>query len=200
MTTTRNPENTRLRILKAAFDEMHRNGYQGFRIDAVLKQTGLKKGALYHHFNSKQALGYAVLEELIQNHIIEQSIKPLENYDNPIEGVMSTFTSVGETWEDDFFKLGCPLNNLAQEMTPIDDGFRKVIKHFFNYWEDEYVKAFERGQQNGFIKTDLNLKEVSRFIVTAVEGAFGQAKIHQSREAFLNCGNQLQRYLNTLAA
>ena len=199
MTTQRNPENTRMRILKAAFKDMHHKGYQGLRIDAVLKETGLKKGALYHHFASKKALAYAVLEELIQNHIIEQSIKPLEKFDNPIEGIMSTFKKVGETWSDEFFNFGCPLNNLAQEMTPIDEGFRTVIKDFFSYWEEQYALAFKRGQDKGFIKKDINLEETSRFIITAIEGAFGQAKIHQSRQAFINSGNQLERYLGTLS-
>ena len=199
MTTERNPENTRNRILVAAIKDMHLNGFQGFRIDNVLKATGLKKGALYHHFVSKQALGYAVLEELIQNHIIKQSIKPLENFDNPIEGIMSMFTAVGNEWSDEYFQLGCPLFNLSQEMTPIDEGFRALIKDFFTYWEDEYTKALKLGQEKGFIKKELNLEEVSLFIITAIEGAYGQAKIHQDKQAFFSCGNQLQRYLNTLA-
>jgi len=199
MATERNPENTRLRILKAAFKDLHRNGFQGLRIDNVLKETGLKKGALYHHFVSKQALGYAVLEELIQNFIVEQSITPLANFDNPLEGIMSTFTSVGTEWSDEFFHLGCPLFNLSQEMTPIDEGFRTRIKAFFTYWEDEYKKALKSGQDKGFIKKDLNLEEVARFIITSIEGAIGQAKIHQDRKAFFSCGNQLERYLGTLA-
>jgi len=200
MTTVRNPENTRMRILVAAFKDMHRNGFQGLRIDNVLKETGLKKGALYHHFKSKQALGYAVLEELIQNRIIEQSITPLANYDNPIEGIMASFNEVGTTWTDEFFSLGCPLYNLAQEMTAIDDGFKKMIKDFFSYWEDEYAKALKLGQDKGFINKGIDLEATAKFIVSSIEGAIGQAKIHQGREAFLNCGKQLERYLSTIAA
>lgn len=199
MKTERNPENTRKRILVAAFKDMHRNGFQGLRIDNVLNETGLKKGALYHHFKSKQALAYAVLEELIQNYITEISIKPIEKFDNPIEGFMFVFTTVGKEWSDEFFQLGCPLFNLSQEMTPIDEGFKKKIKDFFCFWENEYKQALQKGQEKGFIKKDINLDEVARFIITAIEGAICQAKIHQDKEAFLSCGNQLERYLQTLA-
>lgn len=133
MTTQRNPENTRMRILVAAFNDMHRNGFQGLRIDNVLKETGLKKGALYHHFASKQALGYAVLEELIQDYISEKSIKPIKQFDNPIEGIMAAFKTVGLEWSEEYFHLGCPLFNLSQEMTPIDEGFKTRIQDFFAF-------------------------------------------------------------------
>ncbi|NOQ81377.1 MAG: TetR family transcriptional regulator [Methylophaga sp.] len=199
MATERNPENTRTRILKAAFKEMHRHGFQGLRVDAVLKETGLKKGALYHHFSSKQALAYAVLEELIEKRISDLWITPLDNYDDPIAGIKSTFKTVGEAWGDTFFSLGCPLNNLAQEMSPIDEGFRTAIKSFMSYWQGAIVEALTRGQDNEFIKKDINLNETARFIITIIEGAFGQAKIAQDREEFFKCGEQLGRYLDTLA-
>ena len=156
MATERNPENTRNRILHAAFKEMHRHGYQGLRIDAVLKETGLKKGALYHHFTGKQALGYAVLEELIQKRVAELWITPLDDYDDPIAGIKSIFTTAGESWGDTFFSLGCPLNNLAQEMSPIDEGFRTSIESFMSYWKKEIVEALTRGQNNGVVKKDIN--------------------------------------------
>lgn len=199
MVTTRNPENTRTRILTAAFKEMHRHGYQGLRIDAVLKETGLKKGALYHHFSSKQALGYAVLEELIQKRITELWITPLANFEDPIAGIKSTFKDVGETWGDKFFSLGCPLNNLAQEMSPIDDGFRAAIESFMSQWQETLIKTLAKGQDDGLINKNIDLSGTARFIITVIEGAFGQAKIYQDKEEFFNCGRQLNRYLDTLA-
>lgn len=198
MTTKRNPEETRLRILKAAFEEIHKHGFQGMRIDAVLKNTGLKKGALYHHFSSKQALGYAVLEELIEKTIMERWIEPLKDYDNPIEGLKTLFIDAGHYWDDDFFKLGCPLNNLSQEMTPIDEGFRQRIQAFFNLWRNAIAKELSRGQQQGLIKKEIDVAEVARFIITVSEGAYGQAKVAQSKQEYFNCGKQLGVYLDTL--
>ena len=58
-------ESARSRILRAAFEEIYRHGYQGTRVDAILAETGLTKGAFYHHFSSKQDLGYAVVDEFL---------------------------------------------------------------------------------------------------------------------------------------
>jgi len=54
---TRDPERTRERLLQAAFREIHRSGFQSAGIDTILAATNVTKGALYYHFESKEALG-----------------------------------------------------------------------------------------------------------------------------------------------
>jgi AcrR family transcriptional regulator len=200
MNTTRNPELTRLRILQAAFAEIYRHGFQGMRIDAVLAEAGVKKGALYHHFPGKQALGYAVLEELIEKRITEIWITPLRDCENPIEGLKKIFANAGDALKAEYFNLGCPLNNLAQEMSPIDDGFRERIQRFFKTWQDAIAEALVRGQEKGFVRIDIDVQETAGFIITVIEGAFGFAKVTQDKERFFRCGRQLEVYLDRLAA
>ncbi|HTD14255.1 MAG TPA: helix-turn-helix domain-containing protein, partial [Chthoniobacterales bacterium] len=55
----RDPEGTRQSLLQAAFREVYRYGFQSAGIDAILAATNVTKGALYHHFESKEALGHA---------------------------------------------------------------------------------------------------------------------------------------------
>lgn len=199
MNTARNPENTRLRILKAAFAEIYKHGFQGMRIDQVLAETGLKKGALYHHFSGKQALGYAVLEELIEKRITEIWIDPLATYDDPIAGLKTIFDNAGNIWKNGYFNLGCPLNNLAQEMSPIDEGFRERIQNFFRKWQNAIAEALLRGQEKGFVRQDIDIQETAGFIITVIEGAFGFAKITQDKDKYFKCGKQLEMYLDMLA-
>lgn len=198
MTTLRNPENTRQKIMQAAFQEMHKNGYQGMRIDQVLKLTGLKKGALYHHFSSKQDLGYAVLEEMIQTRISKLWIEPLKSLTDPLKGLHDLFMALDNVWSDEFFNHGCPLNNLAQEMSPIDEGFRERIKSFFNEWKTAISDALTRGQQQGIVKSGINTDDCAIFILAAIEGALGMAKNHQNKTVYFSCGRELERYLLSL--
>lgn len=198
MTTERNPENTRDKILMAAFKEMHKHGYQGMRIDQVLKSTGFKKGALYHHFSSKQALGYAVLEECIQKRITELWIAPLNSCDDPLECIHNLFTAIDKDWSDDFFYQGCPLNNLAQEMSPIDEGFRERIEKFFQYWQGTMSASLKRGQLQQLVDVEINTDDSALFVIATIEGALGMTKNYQSKEVYYRCGRELKRYLNTL--
>ena len=200
MTTERNPENTRLKILRAAFQEIHRHGYQGMRVDRVLKITGLKKGALYHHFSSKQALGYAVLEELIQKSIRELWIDPLQNFNDPLEGIQTLFEVLDGVWSDEFFFLGCPLNNLAQEMSPIDEGFRERIENFFQNWKASISEALNNGQVQGTVDNSINTNDCAMYILASIEGALGMTKNYQNKEVYYSCARELNRYLKTLKA
>ena len=198
MTTERNPETTRLKIINAAFQEIHKHGYQGMRVDQVLKNTDLKKGGLYHHFSSKQALGYAVLEELIQKRITELWIDPLKDFSDPLEGIHNLFEGLDNVWSDESFTLGCPLNNLAQEMSPINEGFRERIEKFFQYWKSAIAEALKTGQEQGIVDKSINTEDCAMFILAAIEGALGMTKNHQNKEVYYSCGRELKRYLNTL--
>jgi AcrR family transcriptional regulator len=61
--TLRDPARTPERLLRAAFQEMHLSGFRSADLNAILAAAGVTKGALYHHFDRKEALGYAVVEE-----------------------------------------------------------------------------------------------------------------------------------------
>ena len=67
MTRKSNPEKTRKALLGAAFNEIYHRGYQAASIDEILKNAGVTKGALYHHFESKKALGLAVIDEVLRH-------------------------------------------------------------------------------------------------------------------------------------
>lgn len=198
MSTARDPKNTRMKILLAAFEEIHKHGYQGMRVDNVLFNTGLKKGALYHHFPGKQALGYAVLEELIQPRITELWITPLLQTDQPITAIYTLYEQLNQAWSDDFFYQGCPLNNLAQEMSPIDEGFRTRIENFFQLWKTTIAQALARGQQQGSVDQKVNVQDSALFILASIEGALGMIKNHRNKAVYFSCGRELKRYLRAL--
>src|SRR5258708_34072914 len=86
---TRDPERTRERLLQAAFREIHRSGFQSAGIDTILAATNVTKGALYYHFASKEALGYAVVEEKIAKLTHDRWLRPM-----PSEGE-ATYTWIG---------------------------------------------------------------------------------------------------------
>jgi TetR/AcrR family transcriptional repressor of nem operon len=68
-TRLRDPERTRERLLQAASREIYRSGFQSASLDTILAAARVTKGALYYHFENKEALGYAVVEEVISSHV-----------------------------------------------------------------------------------------------------------------------------------
>src|SRR6188474_2797536 len=69
---SRDPDATRDKLLKAAFEEIYRRGFQAASLDTILAKAGVTKGALYHHFPDKAALGYAVVDEVVKGLLLKR--------------------------------------------------------------------------------------------------------------------------------
>jgi AcrR family transcriptional regulator len=58
---------TRERLVEAGRELFGAHGYEGTSIEAVLRLAGVKRGALYHHFESKKELFDAVLDRVVSD-------------------------------------------------------------------------------------------------------------------------------------
>jgi AcrR family transcriptional regulator len=56
-------ETTRQKILSAAIDLFGEVGYAAAGLGEIIERAGMTKGALYHHFDSKEALATAIIEQ-----------------------------------------------------------------------------------------------------------------------------------------
>jgi AcrR family transcriptional regulator len=177
---------------------MYRNGFRAADLDSILAQARVTKGALYHHFDSKAALGHAVIDEVIHNYILDRWLRPLERIEDPIQGIIGILRGFTAEQLREACELGCPLNNLAQEMSPVDEGFREKIHRIYRLWRDGLADALRRGQQNGYVRSDIDPAKVGPFIVAALEGGVGMAKNAQDPDLLLACGQSLVGYLESL--
>jgi AcrR family transcriptional regulator len=195
----RNADATRARILEAAFREIYHKGYQGMRLDDVLQHTGLTKGALYHHFPNKLSLGYAVVEEVIAEAMAGIWIRGLAAASNPIDAISALVTELARGQGPfDAVTQGCPLNNLAQEMSPLDEGFRTRLDRVFQAWSRCLTEALDAGKRNGTVRANLDSARTATFIIAAVEGCIGMSKNAQSLDCLQHCTLSLTEYLDSL--
>ncbi len=199
MSLVRDPDQTRNRLIEAAFDEIYENGFQGMRVEEILKRTGLKKGALYHHFASKLDIAYAVMDEYIAEMVKDTWIKPMSDYKDPIEGITKVVLNIARGYgEEDFIKKGCPLNNLAQEMSALDEGFRQRIHNLLQLWISAFGQNLQQGKENGYIDSSVDTEVASTFIVAILEGCTSLLKASQDEKTLQSCWIGLEAYLKSL--
>lgn len=197
---TRQPDVTREKILDAAFQEIHRHGFQAASLANILAKTGLTKGALYHHFPDKDRLGYAVIEEVIRESLETLIFEPLRTTDDPIDTLRDVIERKSERATAETVMLGCPLNNLMQEMSPLDPEFKRRLTNILKTWQDVITDALKRGQKQGRVGRDVDCRAAALFIVSAYEGCIGIAKNLQSAKEFRLCVRQLLTYIEGLQA
>lgn len=172
----RDPERTRERLLKAGFREVYRSGFQSASIDTILTAADVTIGTLYHHFESKEALGHAIVDEVVATFLRNRWLVPLEQSEDkhPIDALIEIVQSIPAQPRD--LKGGCPLVNLAQEMSRLDEEFRKRLEAMFRAWREAVAIALRRGQSLETVRCDLVPDEAASFLIAMVEGYVVMAK------------------------
>ena len=178
----RDPEGTRERLLQAAFREIHRSGFQSAGIDTILAATNVTKGALYYHFESKEALGYAVVEEKIATLTRDRWLHPMQSEGEAIDILIGIVQRIPSRPQD--VRVSCPLLNLAQEMSSLDEQFRKRLERIFLAWQEGVATLLRKGQSQGTVRRDLNPDETASFLVAMVEGNASLAKNAQDAKVW----------------
>jgi TetR/AcrR family transcriptional regulator, transcriptional repressor for nem operon len=178
----RDPERTRERLLQAGFREVYRSGFQSASIDTILAATNVTKGALYHHFDSKEDLGHAIIEEIVAKLTQHKWIGPLQSGKDPIDTLISIVQATSIRPAD--VKGGCPLLNLAQEMSALDEQFRKRLERIFREWIEGIAVALRRGQSQGTVRRDLHAEDIAGFLVAMYEGYAVLAKNAQDAKVW----------------
>src|SRR5579863_7101904 len=194
--TPRDPERTRGRLLQAAFKEIHHSGFRSADLDAILAAAGVTKGALYYHFDNKEALGYAVVDEVIASNLDQKCVQPLRHAKNPIDVLIRIIQSESLKRED--VQRGCPLLNLSQEMSGLDEGFRRRTARVYKDWHDAMAEALREGQKRRVVRSDIDADETAMFVIAAWEGYAVLAKNSQDPRMLESGQSSVVRLLESL--
>jgi TetR/AcrR family transcriptional regulator, transcriptional repressor for nem operon len=192
----RDPERTREALLQAAFGEIYRSGFRGSDVETILGAAGVTKGALYHHFDGKEALGYAVVDEIVAGIMRDKWQAPLQNARDPVDALIGIVRSTSLSLEH--VCGGCPLNNLSQEMSPLDEGFRRRTAKVFNDWHRAVATALRDGRTRGKVCKGVKPDEAATFLIAIYEGYLSLAKNSQDAKALRAGQRALVRYLESL--
>lgn len=195
---SRNLEKSRQEILDAAFWEVFTRGFQGVSIDDIVKKTSMTKGAFYHQFPTKLDLGYALVDEMIKPMTYSRWIVPLKDFKDPLDGILTQLkTLIGKAPPEEL-QYGCPLNNLVQEMAPVNAEFKSRLQAALLYWIEGMEKELIRAKKDGYLRSDVNTRQVAHFVVMAHEGFYGMLKGLNDPKAFNALYDSLKIYFETL--
>jgi TetR/AcrR family transcriptional regulator, transcriptional repressor for nem operon len=192
----RDAERTRRRLLRAAFQEMHRSGFRNADLEAILAKACVTKGALYYHFDNKEALGYAVIDEVMASDLHQKWVQPLQNAKNPIDILIRIVRSESLKRED--VQRSCPLLNLSQEMSGLDEGFRRRTARLFRNWHDAIAEALREGQKRGVVRSDIDPSETATFLIAAYEGYVVLTKNSQDPRTMRSGQRRVSGHLESL--
>ena len=186
---------TREQILDAAGRLIHLRGFHNTSVDDILRESGVGKGNLYYYFKSKDELGYAALDrtlERIQEEILERlsapGMDPWTQLDSFLEYAVERGRREGCVG-------GCPLGNLALEMSDVHEGFRTRLSDAFSHVRAKIEEALDRARREGTLRIGTDIPRLANFVLAGFEGAFMMGKLHRDAEMMANVVNELKAHL-----
>lgn len=198
-TQTARSDATRSRILDAAFAQVYIHGFRAASLNTIVAQAQVTKGALFHHFPDKKTLGYAVVDEVVAPLVHHRWLAPLADTDDPVTALQLGFREHSDAdIASGNSALGCPLNNLAQEMSPLDPGFRTRLDALYSTWRRALAAALTRGQRAGTVRADLDADDTAALVVLAQTGIWGAGKSSGRPAIMRQAARAFHAYLETL--
>jgi len=202
-------EETRRRIIEEAAPLFNQRGYEGCSIQNIMDATGLEKGGIYRHFESKEELA-AEAFDFAWATVSENRRRNLDSIPNQVDRLKQHVANFATRA---VFPGGCPLLNTAvytengtENRTGNGSGdvsgdgnpaLRERVRAALRGWQEMLGEIVEDGKRAGTIRQDVDACKLANLIIGNVEGAMLIGRIEHSDYPMRDTLEHLNEYLET---
>lgn len=188
-------DETRQMILQRAARVFNRRGYFGASMADIMEATGLEKGGIYRHFDSKDDLAiesfdYAV--ELINQHFAAVMKDKRDAVDR-----LRAIVDVYRDYPYGIFGGGCPVMNTAIEADDTHPLLRDHARRAMDEWRELIVRIVTKGIERRQVRPDVDPDELATFLIATIEGAIMLSKLYDDALHTNRAVEFLESYLET---
>ncbi|WP_024953515.1 TetR/AcrR family transcriptional regulator [Sulfurospirillum arcachonense] len=183
-------ENTRDKLIDATFDEIYSHGYQGAPLTDILKKAGVHKGSMYHFFKNKKEMALAAIGEKMFEKFNER-YSYVESYQI---GILDEFYKRLRDLTARDFKRGCPIANIVQEMSNIDEDFNVLMKSIYEVFRENVKSILDKAIEIKELKP-CDTTKLALFITSTLEGAILSAKATGDEQDYLDVIDEMIDYI-----
>jgi len=188
---------TRRRILEQSAAVFNKHGYSGTSMSALMAATGLEKGGLYRHFESKEELAAAAFDYAWET-VTEPRRRGLEDCATSLEKLLLLVRNFVEP-PARALPGGCPLLNTAIENDDGNPVLREKARGALGEWRSIIAEIVREGQRARELRKDVDPVAVATIVISGLEGAIMFSRLEKTREALFMVGKHLDGYLRSLS-
>ena len=171
--------NVRERLLAAAFETLHRNGFNATGVQDITDAAGVPKGSFYNHFESKDALGVEVVAHYVAKGA-ERRQALVDGAGAPLARLKAYFKSLNQLGPASGFSRGCLLGNFSAELTNQSPDIRQTLADALADWTKDIARVVAEAQAAGDLSRDLPAATLAAFLLNAWEGAVLRSRVDRS--------------------
>jgi TetR/AcrR family transcriptional repressor of nem operon len=161
---------TRDRLIEAGMALLLSRGYNGLGVAELLAETKLPKGSFYHHFESKEDFGLAVIDRYMA--AVHEALDVFLGDDRvpPLQRIRNFFEATRDSYKNEGY-LGCLLGGLGQELSGASEVFRKRIAQCIAEIAAKLETCLALAIEQGDIPPDADAHHLAGLLVNCWEGA-----------------------------
>ena len=187
---------TRERLVEAARILFWKLGYSSTGIAQILKEADANSGSLYYFFPTKEDLLLAVLEWYREN-LWSQVVQPVfDRVTDPIERIFGILDAYRRGLLMTSFQHGCPIGNLALELSDSHPAVRELLAVNFTGWRKAIEKCLTESADR--LPEALDREQLALFVLTTMEGSVMLARSYQDIAPYDAAVTQLRDYFDRL--
>jgi|ERR1700733_6723909 TetR/AcrR family transcriptional regulator, transcriptional repressor for nem operon len=189
-------EMTRQRIIEEAAPIFNQRGFVGCSMQDVMEATGLEKGGIYRHFESKEELAAEAFKFAIGEafRVRRQGADAIENRLERIKYLVRRFVDVPSPVPG-----GCPMMNAAIDSDDGNPVLRGLAKEAIADWKKRLSVLVREGIERGEIREGTDPRRISNVVVAALEGALMISRLERNRTAVQDAAVVLEGILDGIA-
>jgi TetR/AcrR family transcriptional repressor of nem operon len=192
-------ERTRADVIEQAAALFNQHGYRGASISDIMLATGLQKGGIYRHFESKEALGLEAFRFATER-MRERFTEALARETTALGRLRAIVRVYGRIPGDPPVPGGCPLLNAAVEADDDNPELRAEARQVMNGLKRAITGILKDGQDSGEIARELDREATAHVLIAQLEGGVMLSKLYGTQTAMRDVVQALERWLATLRA
>jgi TetR/AcrR family transcriptional repressor of nem operon len=169
---------TKQRLLNAGLAMFLEHGYNDLGLQALLAATRIPKGSFYHHFKDKEDFALQVLDQYIGEVHAGLDACLGDKGQLPLERVRCFFETTQETYREQGY-MGCLLGGLGQELSGVNEVFRRKIEACFTAMAERMAICLEEARQAGDIPADSDSWQMANLLIDCWEGAALRSRLRR---------------------
>ncbi len=161
---------TRQRLLEVGMAMLLEHGYNDLGMHALLEKTGVPKGSFYHHFKSKEDFVLQIIDLYMSEVHAGLDLCLGDRNLPPLPRVRRFFELSRDKYQREGY-FGCLLGGVGQELSGVNEVFRRKIEQCFSFITDRIATCLEEARQQGDIPADADPEEMADLLLNCWEGA-----------------------------
>jgi AcrR family transcriptional regulator len=192
-------EFTRARIIKKAAELFNQKGYAGSSMSDIMKATGLQKGGIYNHFNSKNELALEAFDYAYRcsSQRVWEAVRKKTNAIERLQALVSVYL---DYVDNPPISGGCPIMNTAIESDDTNPMLRARAQQAVTEWRSLISRIIQKGIKKGEIRPNVEPDAIATIVISTVEGAIMMSKLYQDTIHLERAISYLKDYFVTTLA